>query len=104
MPDHFLDVKARPARGRNRIAAETEGVDADREAGLLCRFIDRPIAALAERLDIAAEQQYLREILIARALPDFGGRCRSILIGDHDGGLQPLVPAGPFLDLPVVDC
>src|SRR6185437_13039762 len=56
--DHLLDVIARPARSRDRIAAETEGMHADGKAGLFGRLIDRPIAALAERLDIAAEQQH----------------------------------------------
>ena len=54
MADHLLDVKARPARRGDRIAAEAEGVDADRQADLLRRLIDRPVAALAERLDVAA--------------------------------------------------
>src|SRR6185312_7162337 len=53
--DHLLDVVARPARGGDRIAAEAEGMHADGKADLLCGLIDRPIAPLAERLDIAAQ-------------------------------------------------
>src|SRR6266566_8288937 len=71
MADHFLDVEARPAGGRDWIAAEAEGMHADGKACFLRRLIDRPVAALAERLDIAAEQQHLNEILITGALADF---------------------------------
>src|ERR1700730_6073526 len=70
MADHLLDVKARPAGGRDRIAAKAEGVHADRKPDLFGRFIDRPIAALAQRLDIAAEQQHLDKVLVAGALAD----------------------------------
>src|SRR5664279_5398253 len=84
MADHLLDVIARPARRRDRIAAEAEGMHAYGEPGLFGGLIDRPVAALAERLDIAAEQQHLHEILVAGALADFGGRGRAIFVGDHD--------------------
>src|SRR5205085_9203357 len=73
MADHLLDVEAGPAGGGDRIAAEAEGMDADRKPGLLRRLIDRPVAALAERLDVAAQQQHLHEILVACARADFGG-------------------------------
>ena len=103
MADHLLDVEARPARRGERIAAEAEGVDADRQADLLRRLVDRPVAALAERLDVAREQQHLNEILVAGALADFGGGGNTVLIGDDDRALQARILAGPFLDLPVVD-
>ena len=103
MADHLLDVEARPARRGDRIAAEAEGVHADRKPGLLRRLVDRPVAALAERLDVAAEQQHLHEILVAGALADFGGGGHAVLVGDDDRALQAAVLAGPFLDLPVVD-
>ena len=78
-------------------------MDADRQADLCRRLIDRPVAALAERLDIAAEQQHLHEIRIAGALADLGGGGRAVLVGDDDRTLQAGILAGPFLDLPVVD-
>src|SRR5205085_4317343 len=95
--------EAGPAGGGDRIAAEAEGMDADRKPGLLRRLIDRPVAALAERLDVAAQQQHLHEILVACARADFGGSRRPVLVGNHDGAFEALVLAGPFLDLPVVD-
>src|SRR6267142_5540218 len=52
MADHLLDVVARPARRRDRIAAEAKGMHADRKTRLLGRLIDRPVAALTERLDV----------------------------------------------------
>src|SRR6202171_1166851 len=73
------------------------------EPRLLGGLIDRPVAALSERLDVAAEQQHLDKVLVAGALADFGGGRRTILIGDHDGAFQAAVLAGPFVDLPVVD-
>src|SRR6266403_2545465 len=103
MADHLLDVEARPARCRDRIAAEAEGVHADRKSGLLRGLIDRPVAALAERLDVAAQQQYLDKTLVAGALTDFFGCGRAVLVADHDRTLQARILAGPFLDLPIVD-
>src|SRR6266702_8958791 len=76
---------------------------ADRKSRLLGGLIDRPVAALAKRLDVAAEQQHLHKVLVAGALADFGGRRWTVLIGDHDGAFQAAVLAGPFVDLPVVD-
>src|ERR1700674_1324726 len=73
------------------------------EPRLLGGLIDRPVAALSERLDVAAEQQHLDKILVAGALADFGGSRRTILVGDHDGAFQAAILAGPFFDLPVVD-
>src|ERR1700744_6675799 len=103
MADHFLDVIAWPARRGDRVAAEAEGMHADRQARFFRRLIDRPVTALAERLDVATEQQHLHEILVAGALADFGSRRRTILIGDHDGSLEAAGLAGPFGELPVVD-
>src|SRR5438552_10150150 len=103
MADHFLDIEARPAGRGERIAAEAEGMNADRQADLLRRLVDRPVAALAEWLDGTAEQQHLHEVRIARALADFGGGGRAVLIGDDDRALQTGILGGPFLDLPVVD-
>src|SRR5712672_2412575 len=71
MANHLLDVEARPARCGDRIAAESEGMDADRKPGLLRGLVNRPVAALAERLDVAAEQQHLDEIPVAGAFADF---------------------------------
>ena len=103
MADHLLDVETRPAGCGDRIAAEAEGVHADRKPRLLGRLVDRPVAALAERLDIAAEQQHLDEIPVAGAAADFGGGGHAVLVGDHDGAFQAAVLAGPFCNLPVVD-
>ena len=103
MADHFLDVEARPAGRGERIAAEAEGMDADRQADLLRRLVDRPIAALSERLDIAGEQQHLDEIFIAGALADFGGGGNAVFIGDDDRALQARILGCPFLDLPIID-
>src|SRR3954453_2144784 len=103
MPDHLLDVITRPARGRDRIAAKTERMHADGKAGLFSRFVDRPIAALAEWLHIATQQQNLNEVLVPGAPADFGGGGRAILIGDHDRTFEAAVLAGPFRNLPVVD-
>ncbi len=103
MADHLLDVEARPAGRGERIAAEAEGMDADRQADLLRRLVDRPVAALAERLDVAREQQHLDEIRIAGALADFGGGGNAVFIGDDDRALQARILGCPFLDLPVVD-
>ena len=88
MADHLLDVEARPARRGDRIAAETKGMHADGQTHLRRCFIDWPIAPLTERLDIAAEQQHLDKVPVATALADFGGRGRTVLIGDHDGSLS----------------
>src|SRR3954453_8832940 len=79
MADHLLDVKARPARRGDRIAAKTEGMHADRKPGLFRRLVDRPVTALAQWFDIAAEQQHLHEVLVPGALADFRSRCRSVL-------------------------
>ena len=76
---------------------------ADGNTGFFRRLVDWPIAALAERLNIAAEQEHLHEILVAGAFANFGGCRHRILIADDDRRLQPLVLAGPFVDLPVVD-
>src|SRR6266446_3822138 len=103
MADHLLDVEARPARCRDRIAAEAKGMHADRKPGLLRGLINRPVAALAERLDVAAEQQHLDEIPVAGAFADFFGRRQAVLVADHDRALEARILAGPFLDLPVVD-
>src|SRR6185312_12946735 len=103
MAHHLLDVVAGPARRGDRIAAEAERMDADRKARLLGGLIDRPVAALAQRLDIAAEQQHLNEIAVAGALADFGGGRRAVLVGDHDRSLETAVLAGPLGDLPVID-
>src|SRR5579871_7075359 len=76
---------------------------ADWQPGLFGRLVDRPIAALADRLDGAAEQQHLDEIFVTRAIADFG-RCRwPVFIGNDDRALQAAVLAGPFIDLPIVD-
>src|SRR6266705_6017317 len=48
MADHLLDVIARPARRGDRIAAEAEGMHADRKSRLLGGLIDRPVAALTK--------------------------------------------------------
>ena len=50
MADHVLDVIACPTRAAGRVAAIAEGMDADRQPRSRSRFIDRPIAAIAERL------------------------------------------------------
>src|SRR6476646_2275908 len=73
MADHLLDVIARPTRCRDRIATETEGMHADRKPRLFRSLIYRPVAALAERLDVAAEQQNLDEIVVTGAFADFLG-------------------------------
>src|SRR5215217_2684630 len=101
--DHLLDVIAWPAGSGDRVAAEAEGMHADREAGLLGRLVDRPVAALPERLDVAAQQQNLDEVLVAGAPADFSGGRWTILVCDHDRALEPAILAGPFRDLPIVD-
>src|ERR1700676_4135357 len=103
MAAHLLDIKTRPAGGCDRIAPKTEGVNADRKPRLFRGLVDRPVAPLAQRLDVAAQEQYLDKVLVAGAFPDFGGRRRAAPIGDHDGTLKARVLAGPFFDLPVVD-
>src|SRR6202023_2364442 len=103
MADHLLDIKTRPARCGDWIAAKTERMHADRKPDLLRRLVDRPVAALAQRLDVAAEQQHLDKVLVAGALANFGGGGRTILVGDHDGAFQAAILTGPFVDLPVVD-
>src|SRR6476659_1599273 len=103
MANHFLDVKTRPARCGDRIAAESEGMNADRKPGLLRGLINRPVTALAERLDVAAERQHLDKIPVAGTLADFLGGRQAVLVADQDGTLQARILAGPFLDLPVVD-
>src|SRR5260370_18562027 len=76
---------------------------ADWKPRLLRRLINRPVAALTERPDVAAQEQHLDKILVAGAPADFSGRGRSILVGDYDGAFQAAVLAGPFRDLPVID-
>src|SRR5947209_19792834 len=80
MADHLLDVKARPARCGDRVAAETEGVHADRQPGLLRRLVDRRVAPLSQRLAVTAEDELLDEILVPGALADFGCRGRTVLV------------------------
>jgi hypothetical protein len=70
---------------------------------LLGGLVDRPVTTLAERLDVAAEQQHLNKILVAGAAADFGGGGHAILIGDDNRTFQATVLAGPFGNLPVVD-
>src|ERR1700744_577121 len=96
MADHFLDVIARPAGRRDRVAAEAERMNADRKPRFRRRIIDRPIAAPAERLDIAAEQQHLHEMLVAGPLANFRRRGWAVLVGDNDRALEAAVLAGPL--------
>src|SRR3954453_24159756 len=103
MPDHLLDVITRPARGRDRIAAKTERMHADGKAGLFSGFVDRPIAALAEWLDIAPQEQNLHEVLVPGAPADFGSGRGAILVGDHARAFEAAVLGGPFRNLAVVD-
>src|SRR5882757_6648692 len=84
MANHLLDVETRPARCGDRIAAESEGMHADWKPGLLRGLINRPVTALAERLDVTAEQQHLDKILVAGTLADFLGGRQAVLVADHD--------------------
>src|ERR1700742_1882537 len=101
MPNHLLDVEARPARCRDRIAAETESVNADWKSRFFRRLVDRPIAALTQRLDIAAQQQDLDETLVSGALADFGGSGRAVFIGDHHRAFRTEILPGPLSVRPV---
>src|SRR5258705_8870207 len=76
---------------------------ADWKPGLLRGLINRPVTALAERLDVTAEPQHLDKILVAGTLTNFLGGRQAVLVADHDRTLQAGILAGPFLDLPVVD-
>src|ERR1700749_2751035 len=54
MADHLLDVIARPARRGDRIAAENEGVDADRESPLSSSPWTKFLAPARLRISAAA--------------------------------------------------
>ena len=45
--DHLLDVEGRPTTRCQRGTAITEGMNADRQLGLGCRAVDRPIPTLS---------------------------------------------------------
>src|SRR6202795_392162 len=80
MSDHLLDIKARPARGRDWISTKAEGMHADRKPRLLCRLIDWPVAALAQRLDISAEQPPVHKNFVPPPPADFGRSGRTVLV------------------------
>src|SRR5439155_8920503 len=63
---------------------------------------DGPIAALAERLGRAAEQQHLSKITISGAPLDLVRSAGTILVVHEHGRLEPRLLAGPFRSLPVV--
>src|SRR5258707_12954523 len=77
---------------------------ADRKPGLLRGLVNRPVTALAERLDVTAEQQHLDKILVAGTLTNFLGGRQAVLVADHDRTLQAGILAGPFVGLPAVEC
>ena len=88
MADHLLDVIGRPAGAGDRIAAVTERMHAHGQIGALGGRVDRPIAALAERLRRAAEEEHLGEIGIAGATLDLGRGAGAVLVVHEHRGLE----------------
>ena len=56
-----LGVVGRPAERRDRVAIGAAGMDADRQAVLFGRGVDRPVVTLAQRRVVHHQQQDLHE-------------------------------------------
>ena len=84
MACHLLDVIGRPAAAGDRKAAIAESMHPDRKIGARGGFVDRPIAAIAEWLCRAAEQEDLDEIRVVREPLDLGNGRGTVLIGGED--------------------
>src|SRR3984885_3569335 len=93
---------ARPAGARDGTTAIAEGMDGYGKSGFGGGLIDRPIAAIAERLAGAREHQHLDEILVSGPFANFS--CGNIrrFIGHDDRCLEAAILRRPLRDLPLV--
>ncbi len=98
----LLDVERGPAGIAHGPAARAEHVHPDRQTRLDRGLEDRPVAALAQKLAGAAQEQHVREAAVAGALADLLHRQLGILIGDHHRRLQPWLTLVPALELILV--
>ena len=89
MADHVLDIERRPAAASDRIAAEAEGMHADRQPRRRRGLEDLPILLLARRVRRARHHQHLHETRVAGPAFDLRHRRIGILVRHHDGALQP---------------
>ena len=85
MPGAFLHVIGGPAGARVGMPAGAEHVQADGQAVALGRRIDRPVAAIAERLGRAGQHEHLREGRVVGAALDLGDGRRGVLVRHDDG-------------------
>ena len=77
----LLHVVGRPARaGRGVTAAEALDVQGDRQIAARGRFIDRPIAGMAERVARSRRHDHLHEGAIGGAAFDLGGGEGGVLL------------------------
>jgi hypothetical protein len=79
-----------------------EHVEADRQVIALGGFVDRPVAAVAERLGGAGEDEHLPEVGVGAATLDFLRRSRAVLVGDDEAALEALFRPRERIALPVV--
>ena len=77
-------------------------MNADGKAGLDRRLEDRPVAALAEKLAGAAQEQDVGETAIAGAFANLDAGQFAVLIGNDDGGLEPRIAPVPAFELILV--
>ena len=101
--DVILDVIGTPADRGRRVVVGAAGMDADRQAMLLSRGVDRPVGAFAERHVTHHKHQHLDEARIFRTALDLRHRLLDALYGYHDRAAQPRFLVEPFLDQPVVE-
>ena len=82
--------------------AGAEDVESDRQVVTLGGFVDRPVAAVAERLGGAGEDENLAEVGVGAAALDFLRRCRAVLVGNDEPALEALLGPRKRIALPVV--
>ena len=99
---HLLDVERRPAGIAGGASAGSEHVDADGEARLDRRFIDRPVGLLADQVVGPALEQHMGEALVAGAQADFLDRGGRVLERHHHRRQQPRIARVPVVELEFV--
>src|SRR5438874_6833350 len=91
----LLDIIGRPAAAGRRVPAITADMDAERQIQRLRAFIDRPVAAAAERLVGARTDIDLDIFAGLGASLDLGDAELRVVLADQDGRLQPGVAVRP---------